>query len=152
MQNPEIELTAYCGLYCGDCLRYKSRATGLARDLLNELQRVQFNKYAEVKSVSLSVFEHFKECRQVLEAIVKLRCNAPCRAGGDGCLQTCEIKSCVLAKRLEGCWECDEFEKCQKFEFLKPFSDDNPQANLRKIKKYGLGRWIEHRGAFYQWL
>ena len=30
------ELTAYCGLYCGDCHRYQSRYSELARDLKRE--------------------------------------------------------------------------------------------------------------------
>ena len=47
MQNKDIELTAYCGLYCGDCIRYRSKASKLAFELKNELQRVEFDKYAE---------------------------------------------------------------------------------------------------------
>ncbi len=152
MNNLEIELTAYCGLYCGDCLRYKSKVTELARNLTSELQAVRFDRYAEVKSVSVREFKSYEECRVVLEAIARLSCDTPCRAGGDGCLQSCEIKSCVQAKKLEGCWGCDVFEKCEKFEFLKPFSGDVPRENLRKIKEYGLTEWAKHRGEFYKWL
>ncbi|MGB8706547.1 MAG: DUF3795 domain-containing protein, partial [Dehalococcoidia bacterium] len=104
--NLEAELTAYCGLYCGDCLRYKGKAADLARDLQNELRRVRFDKYAEVKSTAVKELEYYDECIQVLDAVVKLGCDTPCRAGGDGCLGPCEIKSCVQKKRLEGCWEC----------------------------------------------
>ena len=147
-----IGLTAYCGLYCGDCLRYRSKVTELARDLLNELQVVQFDKYAEVKSAFVKEFEHYEECRQVLEAIAKLRCDTPCRAGGDGCLQPCGIKRCIQSKNIEGCWECSEFEKCDKFQFFKLFHSDNAKENLRKIKKYGLDQWAKHRGEFYKWL
>lgn len=152
MSNKEAELTAYCGLYCGDCLRYKSKVTELARDLMSELQAVRFDRYAEVKSAFVKEFEHYKEFREVLEATARLRCNTPCRLGGDGCLQPCEIKRCAQSKNLDGCWECDEFEKCEKFEFLKPLHSDNPQANLREIKKHGLDRWVKHRGKFYRWL
>ena len=152
MNTREAELTAYCGLYCGDCLRYKSKAADLARDLESELRRVKFDKYAEVKSASVKELKHYEECRQVLEAIVKLECDTPCRVGGDGCLQPCEIKSCVQAKKLEGCWECDEFERCKKFEFFKPIHGDNTKENVRKIKEYGLSRWAKHRGKFYSWL
>jgi hypothetical protein len=152
MNSQEAELTAYCGLYCGDCLRYKSKASDSARDLQNELQKVKFDKYAEVKSAFVKELEHYDECHKVLEAIVKLGCDTPCRAGGDGCLQPCEIKSCVQSKKLEGCWECDEFEGCDKFEFFKLFHGDTAKENLRKIKKHGLSKWAEHRGKFYQWM
>jgi hypothetical protein len=146
------ELTAYCGLYCGDCLRYRSKVTQLAQDLLIELQMVRFDKYAEVKSASVKEFKHYDECRQVLEAMVALHCNTPCRAGGDGCSEPCEIKKCVQAKKLEGCWQCDELDLCGKFEFLKPVCGDTPKENLRKIKEHGLDGWVEHRGKYYRWL
>jgi hypothetical protein len=152
MSNSEVELTAYCGLYCGDCLRYRSKAAGLARDLLSELQAIRFDRYAEVKSTSVKELKHYDECCQVLDAIVKLECDTPCRAGGDGCLQPCEIKTCVQSKKLEGCWECGEFEGCDKFEFFRPIHGDTTRENLRKIKKYDLDGWAKHRGKFYAWL
>ncbi|MBN2462240.1 MAG: DUF3795 domain-containing protein [Dehalococcoidia bacterium] len=152
MTNTEAELTAYCGLYCGDCLRYRSKVTELARDLMSELQTVQFDKYAEVKSASVKELRHYEECRHVLEAIIELSCNTPCRSGGDGCSGPCEIKSCVQSKKLDGCWECDEFERCNKFEFFKPIHGDNTKENVRKIKEYGLSGWAKHRRKFYAWL
>jgi len=152
MTHQEIELTAYCGLYCGDCIRYKSRFEDLARDLGNELQKVRFDRYAEAKSASVKELGHYREFREVLDAMVKLKCDIPCRAGGDGCIQPCEIKACVQLKGLEGCWQCDEFEGCGKFEFLEPICGDTPQQNLRKIKEYGLDGWAQYRGKYYAWL
>ena len=151
MANQPNELTAYCGLYCGDCVRYKSRAADLARDLADELQRVRFDKYAEVKDSSVGELEYYSECLQVLDAITRLKCNASCRTGGDGCSQPCKIKRCVESKNLEGCWQCDEFERCEKFDFLKRYHGDAPQKNLRKIKRYGLGEWVQHREGFFPW-
>lgn len=148
----EAELTAYCGLYCGDCLRFKSKAVELARELIDELKAVQFDKYAEVKSAAVKELENYNESLQVLDAIVKLGCDTPCRAGGDGCLGPCEIKSCVAAKNIEGCWDCSEFEICEKFEFFKPMHGDATRVNLRKIKEYGLSNWAKHREKFYRWL
>jgi len=145
------ELTAYCGLYCGDCVRYKSRAADLARDLASELQRITFDRYAKVKSASVTELGHYEECLRVLEAIAKLKCNTPCRAGGDGCSEPCEIKKCVQSGNLEGCWKCDEFERCERFDFLKRYHGDAPQKNLRKIKRYGLGEWVQHREGFFSW-
>jgi hypothetical protein len=87
----EIELIGYCGLYCGDCIRYHSRASDLARELLCELHNREFDKYAAIKSSSatnqldaVKKFEHYRECCEVLEAIVALQCNNSCRIGG-GC-------------------------------------------------------------------
>jgi len=152
MSKQEIELTAYCGLYCGDCIHYRSKSADLAQDLEDELQKVKFGKYAKVKSTSVKEFDYYKEFFALLDVIAKLKCNTPCRAGGDGCSQSCAIKKCVESKNLEGCWKCDESERCGKFKFLKRFHGDTPQENLRKIKKYGLDKWAEHRKKFYLWL
>lgn len=151
MPNQPNELTAYCGLYCGDCVRYKSKAADLARDLENELQRVEFHRYAAVKNAAVEELGHYAECLQVLDAMARLKCSASCRAGGDGCSQPCEIKRCVESKNLGGCWQCDEFERCEKFDFLKRYHGDAPQKNLRKIKRYGLGEWAQHREGFFSW-
>jgi len=157
MSRQESELTAYCGLYCGDCIRYRSRAADLARDLLSELQNTEFNRYAEIKSGSakqfdaVKQFEHYKECCEVLEAIVALQCNNTCRVGG-GCPSfSCEILECCREKGFEGCWQCDEFASCGKFEPLKSMHGDSPQQNLKRIKELGLDRWAKHRCKPYVW-
>jgi hypothetical protein len=152
MNDKDKVLTAYCGLYCGDCIRYKSKAADLALELLNELKRVNFENYAKVKRNSVKEFERYGEMIKTIEAINNLKCNTPCRLGGDGCAKPCEIIKCVTSKNLKGCWECSEFEECDKFEFLKPFSGNGPQKNLKKIKKYGLDNWSIHREKFYPWL
>jgi hypothetical protein len=149
--NLEAELTAYCGLYCGDCLRFQSKATQLARDLMTELRAIQFDKYAAVKSATVKVLKHYNECLEVLDAVIKLGCDTPCKAGGEGCVQPCQVKNCVESKHMDGCWECSEFERCDKFEFLRPVHGDTTRGNLRKIKEYGLNKWAEHREEFYAW-
>jgi hypothetical protein len=152
MGDRDKTLTAYCGLFCGDCIRYKSKAADLALDLLNELKRVHFDNYATVKRSSVKAFEHFGEMTKAMEAINHLKCDTPCRLGGDGCDKPCEIIKCVHLKGLDGCWKCGEFEKCDKLDFLKPFHGNGPQKNLKKIKKYGLDNWATHREKIYPWL
>ena len=61
MSKEEINLlTASCGFYCGDCLRYRSKAADLVRDLLVELRDTQFDKYARIKSSSAKQFNPVK--------------------------------------------------------------------------------------------
>ena len=145
------EFTAYCGLFCGDCIRFKSEAPDLALHLLDELRKIKFENYVKVKQRSVNELESYKEMISALEAISKLKCDIPCRSGGDGCLQPCEIVKCVHLKGFEGCWECEEFEACGKFEFLKPFHGNVPQNNIKKIKNYGLDNWATHREGMYTW-
>lgn len=157
MSKEEIELTGYCGLYCGDCIRYRSKAADLARDLLGELDDTEFSKYAELKSGSTKQFDavkqfaHYRECCEVLEAIVALQCNNPCRVGGGCSSFSCEILECCRKKDFEGCWQCDEFESCGKLEPLKSIHGDSPQQNLKKIKELGVDGWAEHRFKPYVW-
>jgi hypothetical protein len=42
----------------------------------------------------------------------------------------------------QGCWECDEFQTCQKFDFLKPIHKE-ANKNLRKIKRQGMDVFLE---------
>jgi hypothetical protein len=151
MKQQNKELTAYCGLFCGDCIRYKSKASDLALQLLNELRKTKFGNYVKVKQMSVKELESYEEVISALEAIQKLKCNIPCRLGGDGCVQLCEIAKCVHLNEIEGCWECKEFEACNNFEFLRPFHGNTPQNNLKKIKKCGLDKWAVHRESIYTW-
>ena len=109
-EESERKLTGYCGLYCGDCIRYHSKASDLARQLIEELNNTQFEKYAKIKSSSkkqfdaIKRFEHYKKCYAVLEAVAKLQCNSPCRIG-EGCAAfSCNILECCRQKGFEGCW------------------------------------------------
>ena len=145
-------LTAYCGLYCGDCIRYRSRASDLAKELAEELKKIKFNEYAKIKSSSLQTLKYYEQFLSALKEIYSLKCNTPCRTGGDGCAEPCEIKRCVLSNDYEGCWECDDVQKCARFNFLKIFHSDAPQKNCKKIKEYGTNHWSEHRTKCYPWL
>ena len=147
----DSDLTGYCGLYCGDCIRYKSKASELARDLLEELEKMQFSEYARVKKSQIPEFEHYGAMVGLLTLLARLRCEIPCRLGGDGCSGACPIIECVKANSFEGCWECPAYEKCEKLDFLKLFHGDTPVRNLGKIKELGIKAWAAHRGKFYPW-
>jgi hypothetical protein len=151
MGGREIELTAYCGLYCGDCIRYKNRVSDLACELIGELQKARFEKYAEVKSLFVKELKHYKQCCQVLESLVELQCRSGCRNGGCPTF-SCRIIECCGSHGFRGCWECDRFDGCEAFRFLEPFHGDIPLKNLRKIRELGLDKWVRHREKFYLWL
>lgn len=145
------DMTAFCGLYCGDCIRFRSMAAVLSIDLLEELDRTGFAEYARVKSQDNPGLEHFEEAVDVLKTIVELQCNKPCRVGGGCPAFSCGIMECCTAKGLEGCWQCNQFESCDKFDFLKRYHGDNPVKNLKVIKESGLDDWLEHRHSFFAW-
>ncbi len=143
------DLIAYCGLYCGDCFRYQGRIADLARDLRKELRKARFDKIAEFMS-SYSFFEIFKdyqECYELLGALVKLRCNKVCQDGGGP--HFCKMRKCCQKKDIEGCWQCEEFEICEKLDFLNPAHGDAHLKNLRKIKRTGVGNFLEGKKYWY---
>jgi hypothetical protein len=152
MKHNEQDLTAYCGLYCGDCVRFQSKASDLSDELLDEIEKQHLSDYANVKKTHTKEFENFDTLISTLKAISKFKCDLPCRLGGDGCEGSCEIIKCVKDKSIAGCWECKEFETCGKFDFLKPFHGEGPINNLRLINKYGLSNWAPFRDKCYPWL
>ncbi|MBN2240536.1 MAG: DUF3795 domain-containing protein [Dehalococcoidales bacterium] len=155
--SEELDLTAYCGLYCGDCIRYRSKASDLARSLLEELTSTEFGEYARIKSSparqldAVSAFSHFREACEVLQAVTDLQCNTPCREGGGCSSFSCTILECCTDKGFEGCWQCDSFETCEKLDNLTSIHGDSPRQNLRIIAKNGLPGWSGNRSKPYIW-
>ena len=147
----EKDLIAYCGLYCGDCFGYKGKIADLARDLRKELRQTKFSRIAQTMSETpfFAVYKDYPQCYEVLGAMVKFRCKRTCRGGGGP--PVCKIRSCCQKKGIDGCWQCDEFEKCQKFESFRTIHGDSPRQNLRAIRKFGLDKWVEHRHKCYIW-
>lgn len=147
----EKELTAYCGLYCADCIHFRNKHSKLARQLKEALEEVDFQSYASVKSPFGSEFQEFCSFLAVLEAFINYSCSDGCRTSG-GCSTTpCQIIQCCREKRYEGCWECEVFESCEKFESLKPRCGASVMHNLKEIKKNGFEGWSKRRRPIYNW-
>lgn len=150
MNNKKDEdLIAYCGLYCGDCHGYNGRIPDLARDLRKELRESKYDKFAGfISTYSFGTdFKEYDECYKVLGAMVKFRCKKGCMAGGGS--PFCKIRKCCQKKGLEGCWVCEEFETCEKLDFLKPVHGDAHVKNLRAIKKEGKDGFVKDKRLWY---
>jgi hypothetical protein len=139
----EKELVAYCGLYCGDCFAYKEKIADLARDLRKELRQAKFDRRAEsMSTVSFfKIFKDYRQCYDVLGAMVRFRCKNTCRGGGGP--SYCKMRQCCQKKEIEGCWQCDEFETCHNLDFLNPVHGDAHLKNLRKLNKQGANSFME---------
>jgi len=139
MNQSNRELVAYCGLYCGDCFSYQGRVADLARDLRKELRQAKFDRIVE--GIPFKEFKNYQECYQVLGALLRLRCKNACQGGGGN--PFCKIRKCCHKKAIEGCWQCDEFEACEKLDSLKPSHRDAHLKNLRRIEKVGVDEWVK---------
>ncbi|MFC1938937.1 DUF3795 domain-containing protein [Chloroflexota bacterium] len=137
------DLITYCGLYCGDCHGYQQKVPDLARDLRKELRKSKYKKFADAISTNSfgQAFQNYDKCYEVLGAMVRFRCHKGCRAGGGP--PFCKIRKCCQKKNMLGCWECSEFESCDKLEFLQAVHDDGHMKNLRIISRKGTEDFVK---------
>ncbi len=142
MEEGNSHLIAYCGLYCGDCFRYKGNLADLARDLRKELREAKFDKTAEFMSSFsfFKVFKNYPQCYEVLGALVKMRCKHGCKEGGGP--PFCKIRQCCQKLSIDGCWQCEDFESCEKLDFLRPAHGEAHLKNLKLIKKRGVPAFL----------
>ena len=136
-------LITYLGLYCGDCFGYKGKIADLARDLRKELRQAKFDKQAELMSKEpfFATLNNYGQCYEVLGALVKFRYKRACRGGGGP--PFCKMRKCCQKKGIEGCWQCEEFETCDKLDFLKPIHGEAHLKNLRMINKAGVANFLK---------
>jgi hypothetical protein len=144
MGTDHIKMTAYCGLYCGDCAFQTGTIPDLARDLRKELRRVRFEKAAEV--IPFIDADKYNEAYEFLGSMVKLRCKG-CKTSSRS--KFCGIAQCAIKNGYEGCWECGEFADCGKMDFLVPVHGDGHLKNLRKIKRVGVEEWVKGGPIWY---
>ena len=147
--DKDLDLIAYCGLYCGDCVGYRQKMADLARDLRKELRETRFDKTAQTlaKIPFFSAYRNYDKCYEVLGAMVKMRCKRACRGGGGP--PFCKIRNCCMKKGIQGCWECDEFLTCKKLDILKDNHGDAHLKNLKKLNKKGVTEFLSGKKYWY---
>ena len=139
--------TAYCGLYCLDCIPSNKKLFQTLEELEDLLEEIKFDKYAKLKSKTNETFKAYPKFREVLNEMKKLECVTLCTEGG--CKEECKVRKCVKEKNFEGCWECDGFKDCELLEYLKEIH--SIEHNLEMIRKYGIDSWADKRGKHYKW-
>jgi len=148
MMARDREFTAYCGLYCGDCIPFTAPLFDAAEKFSDELDKRQFDEYAKLKGRTNEVFNQYGIFRKVLSELATLRCTKTCFNNGGN--PDCKIRNCARMKELEGCWECSGFEDCELL-WPSPYHGDTRKHNLRLIKEYGIENWADKRGRHYVW-
>jgi hypothetical protein len=143
------ERTACCGLYCGDCIPANEALFDAAGRLRQQLQDSQFAEYARYKSAKNKTFDAYQTFREVLDAILTLRCPTTCFHGGGN--PDCAIRACAHGKGLDGCWQCAGFETCERLKPMSACHGDTAKHNLRMIRQHGVEHWSHARGKHYVW-
>lgn len=140
--------TAYCGLYCMDCIPSDVALFKSVSELGQRLDSVGFDEYARLKAKSNPKFSEYPVFREVLGEIEKLECVKFCREGG--CKPDCQVRACAIEKGREGCWQCTAANSC---ELLRPLKEAHPSLghNLEMIREHGIDGWSAWRGKHYKW-
>lgn len=143
--------TAYCGIYCPDCILYRNDFSPVAAQLQSRLSQAEFDKYATIDSPFGTDLTTYPAFEQMLGKLVDAQCDKPCRVGGGCSGKPCAIMECCLSQEFEGCWECDDVDACDKFHFLQPRCGNIPKENIKSIRAVGIEKWEKERGSFYIW-
>jgi hypothetical protein len=140
--------TAYCGIYCKDCIPSDGALFKALDELIGHLDRVGLDEYARAIAKSHAKFNDYPVFLEVLGEIRKLECINFCREGG--CRPDCRVRACAIGKGYEGCWECADLHGC---ELLRPLKDIHPSLghNLEMIREHGVDDWSGWRGKHYKW-
>ena len=125
MSEQDRNLIAYCGLNCAECFSYKRTVSEAAKSLRREMRAAKL-KEAWKDIPFLGEYEPFKKA---LDGLAMLRCTKGCRDGGGN--PWCKIRKCCQKKGFDGCWQCADFETCDKLveRYVKC---------LKQIKKLGI--------------
>ena len=143
------DLIGYCGLYCGDCSGYIQTVANLAKDLRKELRHYRYDKMAEMMAQVpfFKEFENYDKCYSLLGTMVKMHCKRTCR--GNGGPPKCKIRDCARKKKLDGCWQCDDFATCETLKFLEMNHGVAHLKNLRKLKRQGPAAFLKSKRHWY---
>jgi len=134
-------LMGYCGLYCGDCPAYKGEIADLARDLRKKLRESRVDRASPFLAKVHEGYKNYKQCYEVLGLLMNMHCKKVCRKRVRP--PSCEMRKCCLEKNIQGCWECEEFETCEKSDWIKPIHGDAHIKNLRRIKRQGMDGFLK---------
>ncbi len=122
------DLVAYCGLDCSTCFGYTKTISESAKALRRTMRD------EKIKQVwpGMPFLGDYVVFKKDLDALAGCRCKG-CRDGGGN--PFCKIRKCAQKHRYEGCWECGDFESCEKLAFLEAGHKDEHLKNIRKIRK-----------------
>jgi hypothetical protein len=135
--------TAYCGLFCGDCVIRRGKMAALSAELLREMENPEVQKLLKGLPKSMPdcfrAFDRIEDARGVLEAMLQLDCQRACKQGGG--TTGCAIRECCLKKGYEGCWCCQTMEGCETLAWLNPCGSAY-MLNLRTIRDRGMAAFL----------
>lgn len=108
MTEQAQNLIAYCGLDCAECFGYKMTVSEAAKGLRREMRAAKLKEVWQ----DIPFLGEYGTFKKSLDGLAMLRCTKTCRGGGGN--PWCKIRKCCQKKEFNGCWECADFETCNK--------------------------------------
>lgn len=168
-----------CGLTCCDCLFYKREVFETAQKFKETIKKYDFDKFLMILSQSNSwkflgehfhlseksawdkfgkYFDSFKQIPEflnILDNIIEIQCKTTCNEAGGcsfgGSTNECNTLKCIKSKGFDGCWQCGEFEFCDKLQLLKRNYGHVIEENLKTVKNKGINAVESHGDKYYAW-
>jgi hypothetical protein len=133
-----LQTIAPCGLNCVKCLAFvdgeiRLHAAGLKR-LLGS-----FDRYAARFSGFMPVFGNYTSFKDLLDLMANGSCRG-CRSG-DCIYPNCGVASCYREKKVDFCFQCDEFP-CDRTNFDDDLKRRWRAMNMR-MKQVGIEAYVE---------
>ncbi|HBV96555.1 MAG: hypothetical protein JL50_16765 [Peptococcaceae bacterium BICA1-7] len=129
---------APCGLDCGRCADWENSEI---RHYSQRLTRFLggYDRVAGMKSQSLPLFKNYQHFKEILEAFAAGPCGG-CRSDTNCCFIQCRAKDCLNEKKIDFCFQCDEFP-CDS-QFTGPMREKWLQRNNR-MKEVGVEEFYQ---------
>jgi hypothetical protein len=142
------EMLAYCGFYCGDCLGHTGVIAEAAKDFKMVLEKYKFERTA--KCIFPDQLKEYDRFFAELLFMTHLKCPFICRVRKEDI--SCEVRRCCISKGFYACYDCDDFEGCDKLKALMDGLHYNSIIkNLKAIKTMGLKEWIRKGKKHHYW-
>lgn len=139
------DLLAFCGLYCKDCAGFTGEIVDTASKLKDTLTTYKFEQTASALfSEQLRDYDKFLD---MLNFIITLKCEKVCRFR-ETTESGCSIRKCCKDRKYYACYECEEYETCEKLKGLEKLHGDAYLKNIKQIREMGFENWI-NRGNRY---
>ena len=144
----QINMVAYCGVFCKECPANIKQIAFYAHELKGEIDNYESKRIIhQLKSLDeeLNTIGNFKVFYEILKYLEKFKCNSPCRECGGN--PRCEVGKCCKNKALNGCWECIEFDQCDKLIDLKESLGKSFLEDIRILREQGVDSFLEKKGS-----
>ncbi|WP_031479515.1 DUF3795 domain-containing protein [Maridesulfovibrio frigidus] len=105
-------LVAPCGLDCSRCLGCSEGNVADHAQAISEVMGDNFQIYADRLKAFNPAMEEYSSFRALLDSLAKPSCGG-CRSENRTCLPSCKVSECVREKKIEFCFECDNFTDCE---------------------------------------